>query len=89
MESVTTERFRKAYSQLPESVKQKARLAYRLWKEEPFHPGLAFKQISVHQSIYSVRIGLSYRALGIKDGNSVVWFWIGSHEDYNTLIKQL
>ncbi|WP_438834736.1 ParE family toxin-like protein [Chryseosolibacter histidini] len=57
-------------------------------EEEPFHPGLAFKQISTHQSIYSVRIGLSYRALGIKEGNSVVWFWIGSHEDYNTLIKQ-
>jgi len=58
--SVTTERFRKAFDQLPEPVKEKAKKTYQLWKTDPFHPGLAFKQISQHQTVYSVRIGLNY-----------------------------
>lgn len=62
MKSVTTERFRKAYSLLPRQIKDSTQKTYRKWKENPNHPSLQFKQISKPQAIYSVRISLSYRA---------------------------
>ena len=70
-------------------MKIKARQAYLLWRQDPFHPSLNFKQVHQQKPIYSLRIGLSYRALGVKEGGTIVWFWIGSHEQYNNLIKQL
>jgi len=89
MRSVTTLRFRKAYKDLPENVKIAAKKAYLRWKENPNHPGLQFKQIHKTQAIYSVRISLSYRAIGVKQNNVMVWFWIGSHAEYDQLITSL
>jgi mRNA-degrading endonuclease RelE of RelBE toxin-antitoxin system len=89
MKSVTTERFRKAMSKLPEDVQQRARQTYKLWKENNLHPGLHFKQIHSKEPVYSVRIGLSYRAVGAIQNNVMIWFWIGSHEEYNNLISNL
>ena len=70
-------------------MQERARKAYNLWKQDNLHPSLHFKQVQNQQSIYSVRVGLSYRALGIKQEDTIIWFWIGSHEDYNNLIGQL
>jgi len=39
--------------------------------------------------IYSVRVGLGYRALGAMAGDTVTWFWIGSHAEYDKLLDQL
>lgn len=89
MISVTTVRFRKAYLKLPEKTKESARKAYRIWKENPKHPSLQFKQIHTTQAIYSIRIGLAWRAIGVKTDNTIVWFWIGSHADYDKLIASL
>jgi hypothetical protein len=89
VESVITERFKKAFDHLPQFIQEKARKTYQLWRSEPFHPSLAFKQVSKSQPVYSVRIGLNYRSLGIREANVMIWFWIGSHEDYNSLIKPL
>ncbi len=89
MKSETTERFRKAMSLLPADIQQRARKTYQLWKENNNHPGLHFKQVHSTEIIYSVRIGLSYRALGVKQNDAIIWFWIGSHEEYNHLIANL
>ena len=89
MKSVTTERFRKAMSKLPGDVRQRARQTYKLWKENNLHPGSHFKQIHSKEPVYSVRIGLSYRAVGVIQNNIMIWFWIGSHEEYNNLISNL
>jgi hypothetical protein len=89
LRSVTTTRFRKAFAKLPNNVQERARQAYQLWKLNNNHPGLHFKQIHKEQLIYSVRIGLSYRAVGIIEKDTIIWFWIGSHEDYNNLVAQL
>jgi mRNA-degrading endonuclease RelE of RelBE toxin-antitoxin system len=83
--SVTTERFRKALGKLPDKVRSNAKKAYELWKIDPYHYSLNFKKIHSHEPVYSVRIGLSYRALGVKDGETLIWFWIGTHEEYNSL----
>ncbi len=80
--------FRAAIARLPTSVRQQARNAYKLFRANPNHPGLHFK--SVAPSVFSVRIGIHYRALGTQVcSNEIVWFWIGSHAEYDRLIKQL
>ncbi len=89
MTSKTTDRFRKAYAQLPEHVRRRAREAYRLFRDNPNHPGLRFKQVHATQPIYSARVGLGYRALALRDGDVVVWFWIGTHADYDRLVRSL
>jgi hypothetical protein len=87
--SKTTNRFRKAYAQLPEHVQRRAREAYRLFRDNPSHPSLRFKQVHATLPIYSARVGLGYRALAVRDDDTVVWFWIGTHADYDRLIRSL
>ncbi len=67
MISHTTERFRRLYAQLPMQVREQARDAYRLFQRDPQHPSLRFRQVHPTRPIYSTRINLNYRAVGIRD----------------------
>ena len=87
MKSRTTERFRKCFKRLPAQIQQRARKAYKLYQEHPDHPGLRFKRVHLTEPIVSVRVGLGYRALGIQHDDEIVWFWIGSHSDYDNLVS--
>jgi hypothetical protein len=87
--SRTTRRFREALAALPEHVRAQARLAYQTFVRDPGHPGLRFKRVHADEAIYSARVGLGYRALGVLEGDVVVWFWIGSHADYDKLLERL
>jgi len=87
MNSQTTLLFWKHYSALPPEIRQRARQAYKLWRDNPAHPSLLFKRVKESQPVYSVRIGLGYRALGLLTGNTVMWFWIGTHDEYERLLK--
>lgn len=89
MTSHTTAAFRKAFDRLPSSVQRHAREAYKLFRQNPRHPGLGFKPIHPSKPIYSARVGLDYRAVAVVEGDDVVWFWIGSHESYDKLISRL
>lgn len=82
MKSATLPSFWETYLNLNLKIRQRAKIAYRLWKENPFHPSLHFKCINREENIWSVRITLDYRAIGILEGDTVTWFWIGSHDDY-------
>lgn len=89
MRSRTTERFRKALAKLPGQVQEQAREAYRQFLRDPWHPGLRFKQVHSTLPIYSARVGLHYRALGeLQENDTVVWFWIGSHAEYDRLLRR-
>ena len=87
MKSRTTSRFRKAFAELPKDIQDKAREAYRKFQDDPTHPSLRYKQVHPNRPIYSVRITLNYRALGVRDDDEIVWFWIGSHSDYDRLLS--
>ena len=89
MNSVTTDWFWSRYSALPARVKEQAREAYTLFASDPYHPSLHFKRIHSTRPIFSVRIGMHYRAVGTVSGSEVTWFWIGSHADYDALLRQL
>lgn len=89
MTSHTTTRFRSAFEALPERVQRSTRRAYRQFQEDPQHPSLQLKQVHPVRPIFSARVALGYRALAVRDGNDMVWFWVGSHADYDRLLSQL
>jgi len=80
MNSHTSRSFREAFRALPADVRSRARRAYRLWRADPTLPGLRFKRIG---NDVSIRIGRDYRALGILEGDTVTWYWIGKHDIYD------
>jgi hypothetical protein len=79
-------KFWRLFSDLPLDVQQDAKCAYRLFQSNPAHPGLQFKKLAGEDDIYSARIGLDYRALAVMKKDRVVWYWIGSHSDYDRLV---
>ncbi len=82
MNSQTLPSFWREYSRLNESIKLRARKAYKLWRENSYHQSLRFKCINTKENIWSVRVSKDFRAIGVLDGDTVTWFWIGNHDDY-------
>ncbi len=89
MKSRATARFRELFAALPAKVQQQAREAYRLFQQSPAHPGLHFKKVHSDPEVYSARVSISYRAVGVIDEDTIVWFWIGSHADCDQLLDTL
>ena len=89
MKSRTTAQFRKAFAGLPKQVQEQTREAYRKFKQNPRHPSLRFKKIHSVLPIYSARITKNYRAVGQLDGDTIIWFWLGTHAEYDRLLSQL
>ena len=87
MKSQTTASFWKHYWALPTEIRQRARQAYKLWRDNPAHPSLFFKRVKESQPLYSARISLGYRTLGLLKADTVTWFWIGTHDEYDRLLK--
>jgi len=88
LKSRRTGSFRKAFAALPEPVREQARLAYRRFQENPNHPGLRFMRVHSSEPVYSVRVGIGYRAVGVLEDDVMVWFWMGSHAEYNSLLSR-
>ena len=61
-----------------------ARRAYRLFTQEPSHNSLRFKKLAGHDNLWSVRVTISVRAVGHRDGDTIVWVWIGSHNEFDS-----
>jgi hypothetical protein len=77
--------FLSLYSALPLSVRASADKQYELLKQDPRHPSLHFKKVGDY---WSVRVDGGHRALANEvDRGVFVWFWIGSHADYDRLIR--
>ncbi|MYC34649.1 MAG: hypothetical protein F4X64_15915 [Chloroflexi bacterium] len=73
------------FGQLPESVQRVARRNFEQLKDNPRHPSLRFKKVGAY---WAVRVGRSYRALALEDGDDFVWFWIGRHDEYDRRIAR-
>ena len=89
MRSYVTNGFRKLFAELPPHIRSRARTGYQLWAEHPGHPSLQFKRVHSSRSIYSVRIGIDWRALGVVEDEAIIWFWIGSHAGYDKMLRRL
>ena len=85
MTSTCTPEFWALYNALPDEARTLALKNYQLWQENPQHPSLRFKHLE--DGVWSVRIGIHYRALGEKKDDGVRWFWIGHHAEYDRLTR--
>lgn len=87
MKHRTLPRFWQYYEQLPKEVRKSADKNFELLKSTPHHPSLHFKKVDPDRKLWSVRIGLHYRALGLEKTDGILWFWIGSHTEYEKLLS--
>jgi len=69
MNSRTTRQFRELFARLPAHVQQQAREAYKLFRDNPHHPGLHFKKVDDDPPTFSARVGIAYRAVAGLDGD--------------------
>jgi hypothetical protein len=75
--------FWEAYQALPAQVRELADKNYALLKTDPRHSSLQFKKVG---RFWSVRVGARYRALAVEVDEGMLWFWIGSHADYDDIV---
>ncbi|MDB5291796.1 MAG: hypothetical protein JWL69_3037 [Phycisphaerales bacterium] len=83
MKHRASRRFWDCYRALPTEVQRLADANYALLKSDERHASLHFKKVGC---FWSVRVGLHYRALGVENGENLVWFWIGHHAEYDRLL---
>lgn len=86
MRHTASPRFWERFRALPLEVQHLARRNYALLKQNPNHPSLHFKLVAGGR-FRSVRVGLYYRALGIPVPEGIQWFWIGTHAEYDNLLR--
>ena len=89
MRSHATEHHWKLFRAVPEEVRAQAYKAYARFKRDPAHPGLHFELIDPQAGIWSARINDNFRALDVRDGAEITWFWIGPHREYAKVIERL
>ena len=88
MISRRTETFRQLLAALPVDVRRAALSSY-LFRDNPQHNSLEFKLINARSRVYSARISREYRVLGTLRGDTVTWFWIEPHSEYDQPLKRL
>ena len=79
----TVPSFWQDYNALPQEVRELADKNYSLLQSDPRHASLHFRKLD---EVWSVRIGIHYRALAYEQRDGFYWFWIGSHAEYDQLI---
>lgn len=87
MISKTNADFWARFNRLPEAIQRQAQERFKVWRADAFNPALHFKPLV--EDVWSVRVNQSYRALGRRNENLIVWFWIGTHAEYDQLLKRL
>ena len=84
MKHLASPSFWELYEKLPSAIKQVADKNFELLKADPKHPSLHLKKAGKY---WSVRVGMKYRALGVEEGEDMLWFWVGTHAEYDKLLK--
>lgn len=77
--------FWRRYQKLPTAIQRLADKNYQLLKADPNHRSLHYKHVGKYRS---VRVGDHYRALAIEADQDLIWFWIGTHAEYNLIVKR-
>lgn len=80
-----TPRFWAGLAALPDPVQKTARDRFKILKTDPSQPALHFKKVG---ELWSVRADYHHRALAMEDGTDFIWIWIGSHDEYERLVRQ-
>ena len=88
MTSKATARFWRGFDALPAPIQQLARKTYQRWRQNPAHPSLHYKKLHGGVGRFSIRVGQHYRALGREIPGGVEWVWIGTHAEYDQLLRR-
>lgn len=86
MTHTTLASFWKHYDALPQNIQRLADRQFERLKADPFHPSLHLKKVGRRRQLWSARIGIGYRALGMDKPGGIVWIWIGTHAEYDGLL---
>jgi hypothetical protein len=84
MKHHTSSSFWACYENLPIKIRNVANKNFQLIKQDLHHPSLHTKKVGRY---LSVRIGNRYRALSVEVDDGLLWFWIGTHSEYDRLIE--
>jgi mRNA-degrading endonuclease RelE of RelBE toxin-antitoxin system len=76
--------FWECYRNLPSSIQELADKNFELLESNPQHPSLHLKKVGKY---WSARVGRKYRALAVEIEEGVLWFWIGTHAEYDKLVQ--
>jgi len=87
VKSAALPEFWDCFKSLPPQVQKTARKNFKLWQQNPSLKSLAFKKIK--NDLWSVRAGSGFRALATFEDNRYLWFWIGPHDEYERLLREL
>ena len=85
MKHLTTPQFWELYQNLPSQIQDLADKNFALLKQDATHPSLHLKKV---KNFWSVRIGIRYRALAFQVEEGLIWFWIGTHADYDKMVNR-
>ncbi len=80
--------FRKSFEGLPADIRRRARAAYRRFQANRQNPGVEFTALNAQQPLGCVRVNDGYRAVGVRNGEVIIWFFIGTHAEYDRLVVQ-
>ena len=83
MKHFASPRFWECYERLPVAVRELSDKSFELLKANPRHPSLHFKKVGKYRS---VRVGRYHRALAVEVPEGLLWFWIGTHSEYDKLV---
>ena len=87
MKSRATPRFWQLFHALPADVQRLALKNFGLWKSNPNHSSLRYRRLGGRENLVTARIGDHYRVLGLAEVGAVEWIWIGTHAEYNQLVR--
>ncbi len=88
MKSETLKKFWNCFNALPANTQRLAQEAFAIWQRNERHPSLHFKRVHTAKPLYSIRVGQRWRALGYRHDDTMVWFWIGTHAEYDKVIRR-
>lgn len=83
MKHLASPSFWELYERLPAAIRELADKNFALLKVNSKHPSLHLKKVGKY---WSVRVGMKYRALGVEIEGDILWFWIGTHGEYDRLL---
>ncbi|QCQ22496.1 hypothetical protein FDQ92_10180 [Desulfoglaeba alkanexedens ALDC] len=69
---------------MPGETRKLADKNFKLLKENSSHPSLQFKKIG---ELWSARVDQAHRALAVEDGEDFIWVWVGTHDEYERILK--
>lgn len=85
-----TKGFRDMFDRLPKRIQRLAAGQFQLFLRDPSHPSLRWHRVkdsdkgSHKNGSVSVSVNMQYRALYYPDDDRNIWYWIGTHAEFDT-----